>query len=285
MTDPACGVISTLYDFAMNSSHPSDSIDGSTGGEQEKREISLQPPPQQPCILNAVYATVPAAVLGWFFGLLPSMFRNRSLAMRQTWLTDANLSAQNLAKFSGTYSFAHCIISRLRQVDDALNRGVAGKAALMGEGAWFDRALALAGCVTGLAIGWPGGPAAAMQSCIGIGMISYIVDMGGGSELPANAAACCSGCRFSSHACSSGSQGQHHHHSSSAASAHKHGPGSGAARRRQSPVGGMPPPVMWLGAMCEMSGSGRGYFGDAAKSLEEQMLLASPAMTLLRLGQ
>ena len=88
--------------------------------------------PPQPCFLSAALGAIPAGLIGWFFGLIPSMARNRSFAAasRALWISDANLSAVNLAKFSGAYGLSHCIITRIRQVDDALNRGVAGVSAI-----------------------------------------------------------------------------------------------------------------------------------------------------------
>ena len=72
---------------------------------------------------------VPAGMIGWVFGLIPSMAKNRSFSAptRALWISEANASAVNLAKFSGAYGLSHCIITRIRQVDDALNRGVAGE--------------------------------------------------------------------------------------------------------------------------------------------------------------
>jgi len=81
---------------------------------------------KQPCFLNAITSAVPAAVIGWVFGFIPSIARNRSFSSRDLWLSDGNASAINLAKFSGVYSFAHCLLTRIRQVDDAWNRGAAG---------------------------------------------------------------------------------------------------------------------------------------------------------------
>ncbi|GAX83756.1 hypothetical protein CEUSTIGMA_g11181.t1 [Chlamydomonas eustigma] len=168
-----------------------------------QRTVSTEEiPDKQPCFVNAITSAIPAGILGWFFGLVPSMVRNRSLSLTKTWLSDAALSGQNLAKFSATYALSHCILTRVRQIDDAINRGAAG-------------------CATGLVIGFSGGPAAALQSCVGIGLISSILDLGGGSSEQAALASsspswrrrsCCAGCASSSNpSCQS------------QASAHSHG--------------------------------------------------------------
>lgn len=59
----------------------------------------------------------------------------------------------------------HCLAQRIRLHEDGWNRGFAG-------------------CATGLVIGWNGGPVSALQSCAGLGLISYIVDFGGKCSYP-----------------------------------------------------------------------------------------------------
>jgi len=93
------------------------------------------------------------------------MLRNRTLSAMRVWGADGMRSARALALVSGLYTWIQCMCSRIRQVDDGVNRGVAG-------------------CATGLLLGWQGGPWAAAQSCAGLGLISYIVDMGGSGETP-----------------------------------------------------------------------------------------------------
>ena len=87
---------------------------------------SDEPTQQSPCFLNAITSAIPAGLIGWVFGFIPSLARNRSFSSRDVWLADGNASAVNLAKFSGVYSLAHCLLTRIRQVDDAWNRGAAG---------------------------------------------------------------------------------------------------------------------------------------------------------------
>ena len=130
--------------------------------------------PQMPCTLQAMGAAVPSAVIGYIFGLIPSMFTNRSWSMRNVWLGDAFRSAKSLAVFSSVYSLSSCILTRARQKDDRWTRTISG-------------------CITGLAIGWGGGPAAALQSAIFIGCLSNLLDLSGKAPA-AKAQPCCSQC-------------------------------------------------------------------------------------------
>ncbi len=88
-------------------------------------------------------------------------------------------SATQLALMSGLYTAVHCIASRVRQKDDGWSRGIAG-------------------CSTGLVLGWGDGPMSAAQSCVAIGAISCILDFGGGAAAPqaAQAAALAAGAQL-----------------------------------------------------------------------------------------
>ncbi|KAF5832439.1 Tim17/Tim22/Tim23/Pmp24 family-domain-containing protein [Dunaliella salina] len=98
------------------------------------------------------------------------MAKNRTFAARGLWAADGGKSARALALVSGMYTWIHCLCQRIRLKEDGYNRGAAG-------------------CATGLVLGWKGGPASALQSCAGFGLISYILDFGGNSNTPpANAA-------------------------------------------------------------------------------------------------
>mmetsp|Transcript_35501 Transcript_35501/g.78761 ORF Transcript_35501/g.78761 Transcript_35501/m.78761 type:complete len:204 (+) Transcript_35501:57-668(+) len=170
---------------------------------------------EQPCSVKALSAAVSAGVLGWVFGFLPSILRNRSFGLWKTWLQDAGTSGKSFAIVSGSYTFIQCICQRIRQKDDGINRGFAG-------------------CATGLAMGWSGGPASAAQSCVGLGLLSYFVDFGGAaSEPPAHAASLSSPKLLS--------QPQYR--------------ARWQKRQVPSPKALLKlPPVMWLGAVCNNSG-------------------------------
>ncbi|GBF92665.1 mitochondrial import inner membrane translocase subunit [Raphidocelis subcapitata] len=116
---------------------------------------------KQPCTVKGLAAALSAGVLGYLFGFVPGMIRHRASKWALVHL-DGCRSAQSLAIMSGAYTAVHCICQRVRQVEDGWNRG-------------------LAGCATGLVLGWGNGPLGALQSCAGIGGLSYLIDFGGGA--------------------------------------------------------------------------------------------------------
>jgi hypothetical protein len=130
---------------------------------------------EQPCTLKGVQSALAAGGFGYVLGFVPAVFRFKArswgLIHKEGWK-----SAQTIALMSGLYATVSCITTRIRQKEDNVTRGISG-------------------CATGLALGWSGGPWSAMQSCAGLGMLSYIFDFGGPtSEGAAKAAtACCAG--------------------------------------------------------------------------------------------
>ncbi|KAL6757539.1 hypothetical protein V8C86DRAFT_2622054 [Haematococcus lacustris] len=134
---------------------------------------TVQPPapasssgsPSTPCIVPALSAAVSAGTLGFVFGFVPATIRTRSFAAWRVWCSEGWRSATALAVMSGLYSWVHCLCLRIRLKDDAWNRAVAGGA-------------------TGVALGYKAGPASAVQSALGLGLLSYFVDFGGAAEAP-----------------------------------------------------------------------------------------------------
>lgn len=203
---------------------------------------SVSPPT---CLLTAIGSAIPSGILGWFFGFVPSAVRNRKLSLWRTWMDDGGASAKNLMLFSGVYGFTHCLLVRIRQTDDAFNRGAAG-------------------CATGLAVGWSGGPAAAAQSCLGIGMLSAVIDFGSmGGETPAHAVAAsscvggrCCGVDLGGRAPAGG--GTRRTQAAAHMRLHAHGRHATTASTPDHRL----PPVMWLGAALSQGGCAHGYFGS-----------------------
>jgi import inner membrane translocase subunit TIM22 len=117
--------------------------------------------PKQPCTIKGLAAALSAGVLGYLFGFIPGMIRHHAKKWALIHL-DGMRSAQSLAVMSGAYTAVHCICQRIRQTEDGWNRGVAG-------------------CATGLALGWGNGPLGAATSCVSIGGLSYLIDFGGGA--------------------------------------------------------------------------------------------------------
>merc|ERR1711959_629566 len=64
---------------------------------------------------------------------------------------------QTFGLMGGTYTFIACAARKIRGKDDAMN-------------------LAIAGCASGIALGWEGGPTSALQSCVGMGAFSWFFD-------------------------------------------------------------------------------------------------------------
>lgn len=160
----------------------------------------------QPCTFKGVSSAFAAGSLGFLIGFVPSAFRHRG----QGWslsLGDGWRSGQALAIMSGLYTVISCICQRIRLVDDGWNRGVAG-------------------CATGLALGWKGGPASALQSCAGLGAVSYIIDFGSPTQVEPAKACCRPWVRTETARCSGYALRQHLLHTFDL------------------------PPVMWLAAQC-----------------------------------
>lgn len=114
-------------------------------------------------------------------------------------------------RMTGTYTFVNCLCERIRLKEDGINRAVAG-------------------CSSGLAIGWKNGPASAAQSCAFIGAVSYFLDVGPTHNTPPAAAA--AGPRASSSCCSVG-LGQHQQQGSAGGQAGGSKSGHGSDMMRQ----------------------------------------------------
>lgn len=145
-----------------------------------------------PCSITGLMAAASGGALGFVFGFGSRVVRGASpLAASASAsaasaasaapssriaaaLADGRASAASFASFGGIYSAAACAVARVRDVDnDPLNG-------------------AIAGCVTGAALGWKGGGgvAGAAQSCAMLGGFSYFIDrMQGGQVAQAAAAA------------------------------------------------------------------------------------------------
>ncbi|KAF6255698.1 hypothetical protein COO60DRAFT_187159 [Scenedesmus sp. NREL 46B-D3] len=126
---------------------------------------------RQPCTLKGVASAAYAGALGYFLGFVPAgiKFKGRQWGMVHA---QGVASASQLAIMSGMYTAVHCICQRIRMVEDGWNRGIAG-------------------CSTGLVLGWKAGPWSALQSCAGIGLLSALIDFGGGAVDAAEASMLC----------------------------------------------------------------------------------------------
>lgn len=151
---PALAAASSPVQRALNSTEPALVQAGDT-------------PFRQPCTLKGVASAAYAGALGYFLGFVPAAIKFKG---RQWGMVHAQgvASASQLAVMSGMYTAVHCICQRIRSVEDGWNRGIAG-------------------CSTGLVLGWKAGPWSALQSCAGIGLLSALIDLGGGAAEAAEA--------------------------------------------------------------------------------------------------
>lgn len=110
-----------------------------------------------PCSFQGLFSAIGGGTIGYAFGAGRSLIMNRKLKG----LHAAGIeSGSTFALFGGVYAAVSCFCSRIRQRDDYWNGGMAG-------------------CVTGVAVAWKGGPVSALQSCIGLGVFSAIFDVMG----------------------------------------------------------------------------------------------------------
>jgi import inner membrane translocase subunit TIM22 len=131
-------------------------------------EDSLEYEFKTPCTVTGIGAGVSSAMLGYVFGFGGYWISQRSSGVLKVSNQAGLGSARTFAILGGLYSGVSCLMSRLRQKNDALNAGVSG-------------------CSTGLVLGWTsGGPIAAVQSCAMFGLFSYFLDGTGGGSAQAS---------------------------------------------------------------------------------------------------
>jgi len=93
-------------------------------------------------------------VIGFGSGVLRLKVKGSRL---KTSIQKANTSSKTFGLMGGMYTLSACLSRKIRGKDDALN-------------------LAIAGCASGIALGWDGGPVSALQSCVGMGAFSWFFD-------------------------------------------------------------------------------------------------------------
>ncbi|WZN62824.1 subunit TIM22 of chloroplast inner membrane translocase [Chloropicon roscoffensis] len=113
---------------------------------------------QELCLLNGVAASLGSGFLGWVIGFGSGIIRLKVEGSRfRTSIQKANSSSKTFGLMGGMYTFMACAARKIRGKDDAVN-------------------LAIAGCASGIALGWEGGPVSALQSCAGMGAFSWFFD-------------------------------------------------------------------------------------------------------------
>ncbi|KAG7668646.1 hypothetical protein Ndes2526B_g03730 [Nannochloris sp. 'desiccata'] len=118
---------------------------------------------QTPCSVNGLMAGISGGTLGYAFGFAGYWFSNRLKGTFRGSLGSGWASAKTFGIMGGLYAAVSCFMLRLRQKQDAWNG-------------------AASGCATGLALGWAGGPARALQSCATLGAFSYFLDGMSGAD-------------------------------------------------------------------------------------------------------
>merc|ERR1739848_634546 len=110
------------------------------------------------CLLNGVAASLGSGILGWVIGFGSGIVRLKVEGSRfRTSLQKAKASSKTFGIMGGMYTFTACASRKIRGIDDAIT-------------------LAIAGCASGIALGWEGGPVSALQSCAGMGAFSWFFD-------------------------------------------------------------------------------------------------------------
>eukprot|EP00850_Spirogloea_muscicola_P007393 SM000037S13528 [mRNA] locus=s37:459103:460670:- [translate_table: standard] len=111
-------------------------------------------PGQEVCAVKGLGAALSGGVMGGIFGLGSGLLKREGLRGA---LKEGGSSAKTFAIMSSVHTVVNCYMKKLRKKEDAINAGIAG-------------------CATGLALGYGGTPQGMLQSCLGFGAFSYIFD-------------------------------------------------------------------------------------------------------------
>ncbi|KAG2430737.1 hypothetical protein HYH02_013576 [Chlamydomonas schloesseri] len=253
--------------FVTRTSDDSQKVKGATvPGFRDETALEALPLDNTPCTLKGLSGGFAAGLLGYVFGFVPSMLRNRSLKSMHVWGADGMSSFKAFFVMSGVYTTVQCICERIRQQDDGLNRIIAGGA-------------------SGVAVAWKSGLWGALQSGLLLAAVSWVFDFGTGAAKASSISGRAGSCAAGGSGCSVASVGQ-----LLSVSYGADGPGSEArgsrpvhvtlgagcvgGRRRQGQAAGgwamlrrpeevlRTPVVMWLGPIAN-----RAYFSPPAMQL------------------
>lgn len=125
---------------------------------------------EMPCTLNGLTSGLSGGALGYVFGFGGQLVKHRGQGRWKACAAEGWSSAKTFAIMGGLYSAVSCFMKRLRQKDDAFNGGASGFA-------------------TGIVLSWGGTPKAMLQSALGFGIFSFVIDYMGNQAAPPAAAA------------------------------------------------------------------------------------------------
>ncbi|DBA78676.1 hypothetical protein WJX77_005087 [Trebouxia sp. C0004] len=125
---------------------------------------------EMPCTLKGLTSGLSGGALGYVFGFGGQLIKHRGKGRWKACAAEGWSSAKTFAIMGGLYSAVSCFMQRLRQKDDAFNGGASGFA-------------------TGIVLSWGGTPRAMLQSAIGFGLFSFVIDYMGNQAAPPAAAA------------------------------------------------------------------------------------------------
>eukprot|EP01023_Acetabularia_acetabulum_P027770 TRINITY_DN2628_c0_g1_i4.p1 TRINITY_DN2628_c0_g1~~TRINITY_DN2628_c0_g1_i4.p1 ORF type:complete len:233 (-),score=25.34 TRINITY_DN2628_c0_g1_i4:119-793(-) len=120
----------------------------------QEQQSELDNQVQLPCTFSAIGTAAFGGLMGSVFGFGSAVIAHKGVGRFAAARAAAWSQAKTFALLSGMFSFSSCIITRIRQVEDALSHGIAG-------------------CTTGFTLGCNKGPMAGLQSCLGFGVLSY----------------------------------------------------------------------------------------------------------------
>ncbi|KAL0043332.1 hypothetical protein WJX79_001700 [Trebouxia sp. C0005] len=123
------------------------------------------------CTIKGLTSGLSGGSLGYVFGFGGQLIKHRGKGRWKACAAEGWSSAKTFAIMGGLYAAVGCFMQRLRQKNDAFNGGASGFA-------------------TGIVLSWGGTPRAMLQSALGFGLFSFVIEyMSSNQAAPPAAAA------------------------------------------------------------------------------------------------